>query len=514
MEQKLIDIIDTRIASLPKELRYILIDLADYNYNKWSGKSHTVGYDVVHRTGFTTNQNLWIDRLLLAATDEVPTNSTPPTPGDTEYRNPYIGQNCPNCDGTGKVQPDSPFPQKLTLPENLFNGEPPESKQGEKDWKYISQECGGLVNKRYYRILKDEGDSDKYICSLESEGDVTRLLKALNKEPPEKQGDKEKKEPMIQEINRSCGNCFNHCPIPRICALCYDGCNWEKVPSESDIRLPEKQGDTKYDVVDFFIDHPFHSYSIETVTERLGRSVYDEILVLAEDGDLIKTDGGYTLGRYTVVTRLLSRLSEAMAGSVKSPTIDPGGGYFNGKCPKCGEEGWYYNHDEENECRFCGYVQNEYVGSGAPNSVEKRLQERYITILSTWDVLDPETVCNDLIMAHRRICSEVEELGEPKSVAVGAGHDAYCIIPHCGGVLRNYNGIYCYDCGQEYAPKSLIDDHGDEENNCPECDGTGRWFGKYCEACNATGIRFTEKQGEKDVSIKEKDPILRKKKED
>ena len=56
-----------------------------------------------------------------------------PTQGETEYRNPYTGQDCPNCDGTGKVQPDSPFPQKFTLPENLFNGEPPESKQGEKD---------------------------------------------------------------------------------------------------------------------------------------------------------------------------------------------------------------------------------------------------------------------------------------------------------------------------------------------------------------------------------------------
>lgn len=40
----------------------------------------------------------------------------------------------------------------------------------------------------------------------------------------------------------------------------------------------------------------------------------------------------------------------------------------DGKCPRCGEEDWYFTHDEENGCRFCGYVQNEYTGVGTPKS--------------------------------------------------------------------------------------------------------------------------------------------------
>jgi hypothetical protein len=55
--------VDLKIGGLPKHIRHLLIDLADYNHSRWKDRQHTAGYDIVMKTGFTTNQNAWIDSL-------------------------------------------------------------------------------------------------------------------------------------------------------------------------------------------------------------------------------------------------------------------------------------------------------------------------------------------------------------------------------------------------------------------------------------------------------------------
>lgn len=61
-----------------------------------------------------------------------------------------------------------------------------------------------------------------------------------------------------------------------------------------------------------------------------------------------------TMTEYQLASTIKQLLSEdTLAMSSDQPIKE------KEKCPSCGEENWYYNHDEEDECLGCGYILEE-----------------------------------------------------------------------------------------------------------------------------------------------------------
>lgn len=215
----------------------------------------------------------------------------------------------------------------------------------------------------------------------------------------------------------------------------------------------------------------------------------------------------------------------------------------DGKCPQCGEEDWYYNHDEDDECMCCGHVLDSSfvgppksgfpVGEGPCPKCGVEVTEDGMHIV--YCVICKERVKEGQIVAPGQVMCKrcwVERGNEgPESVAVGEAQPVKKkptekstekkvteVLKYCKGVIKNKNnekgvlmlaGIII-DVLEQDKESTMEEDCGNCANlgDYESC-GDGRRCAHYTEAeaeerAQATKDRQTSDEAHKDYDRQER----------
>lgn len=74
-------------------------------------------------------------------------------------------------------------------------------------------------------------------------------------------------------------------------------------------------------VMDFFLGHPIHAFTVEQISEYIGLNVWSELDTLEADGSIICENKKYRLRRNAITTHLLCKWVEKI-GELAMATSD------------------------------------------------------------------------------------------------------------------------------------------------------------------------------------------------